>query len=1060
MSAEHSVVLWSSATPFAGCRDWNGLSGMEDPDGVFAKVANCIEQLRTASISAHEKELVSRQLFELVNTRQDARVAVGSHSQAVPLLVALLRSGSLPAKVNAAAILGVLCKEEDLRVKVLLGGCIPPLLALLRSNSFEPQTVAAEALNAVSQGGARDHVGSKIFSTEGVVLSLWEQLHPRYKLEKSVPGLLTGALRNLCSSTEGFWPATLKAGGVEILVGLLESGNAPAQGNAAALLASLMTSLEESSQHVLNAGAMGPLLKLLTNEDISVRAEAAGALRALSAHNDAARQAVRSAGGMSRLIGATVAPSKEFMQGKFAQALQENAMGAFANISGGMHAVIRALGESINSKQAEAETADAIGALAYALMVLDENDESVKAVDPIQIEQVLIKHLGQNKSQLIQERAVEGLASLYGNTHLASGLEHAEGKKMLVGLITMAHVEFQEDLMMSLMDICCGDRDLWQALRGREGVQLLISLLGLSTEQQQEYAAALLSILSQEIDESKWAITAAGGIPPLVQLLETGSAKAKEDSAIVLGNLCSHSEDIRACVETAEAVPALLWLLKNAGLNGQEIAARALTQLVRDSDASTISQLTALLTGDLPASKVHVLHVVSCLLTVATQEEISMEGAAANEALQTLIELLKTSKEESQEHSASVLAEIFTARPDLCESPAIVKGISPLIRLLSVENEQIAMQAARALAALFCSIEQNRKVAEEGKDAILPLISLAKSSIISVAEVATTALANLLLDAEVAEEAPADEIILPLTRVLQEGTLLGREHAAGALARLLRSRPVDDVMAESVHHCGTVLALVALLANTNLEDSSTSEALEALASLARTKRGGFSRPPWAVLAEVPFSMGPLVTCLAVGLPIVQEKAIEVLSRLCRDQPVVLGDLIADNPKCIAALADRIIHSSNLEVKIGGTALLICAAKEHRQVSMEALREAGTSAELIRSLVDMLGFKPAEDITDTTSIDLDDDLISDADEGEVSRRKGNDLEGTDGDTFLDHGPAQILGGTVALWLLCVIASHDSLSKVAVMEAGAIEVLTEKLAIFAPNAREVRLFFAVV
>ena len=110
-------------------------------------------------------------------------------------------------------------------------------------------------------------------------------------------------------------------------------------------------------------------------------------------------------------------------------------------------------------------------------------------------------------------------------------------------------------------------------------------------------------------DKSKWAITAAGGIPPLVQLLETGSAKAKEDSAVILGNLCSHSEDIRACVETAEAVPAL----KNAGTTGQEIASRALIQLVRSSDASTISQLTALLTGDLPKSKVHVVNLVgSC----------------------------------------------------------------------------------------------------------------------------------------------------------------------------------------------------------------------------------------------------------------------------------------------------------------------------------------------------------------------------------------------------------------------------------------------------------------
>jgi hypothetical protein len=1034
----------------AFARDWNGVAGMEDPDGVFARVAQYIEQLRSATSPVNEKEHALRQLYELADGRKDARSAVGSHSQAVPLLVALLRSGTLTAKVNAAAILGVLCKEGDLRIKVLLGGCIPPLLALLKSTSPDAQIVAAKALNAVSQGGARDHVGSKIFSTEHVVASLWEQLHPKHKLQKSVGGLLTGALRNLCTSTEGFWFATLKAGAVDILVGLLVNGSSETQGNAASLLASLMASVEETSKLVLGAKAMGPLLQLLTHKDVSVRAEAAGALRALSCHLEDAQESMRAAGAIVKLISATVAPSKEFMQGEFAQALQENSMGTLSNILGGMPAVVVRLAESIKSKQSEAEVADTTGALAYALMVLDGAEESVDSVNPAKIEQVLVKQLEPHTSQLVRECSVEALASLYGNACLAKGLEHAEAKRMLVGLVTMANVEPQEELMRSLRDLCSVKPDLWKALRGRDGVQLLISLLGLSSEQQQEYAAALLSILSQEIDESKWAITAAGGIPPLVQLLETGSAKAKEDSAIVLGNLCSHSEDIRACVETAEAVPALLWLLKNGGSKGQEIAARALTQLVLESDASTISQLSALLTGDLPESKVHVLHVVGCLLTVASQEDTSQEGSAANEALQTVVLLLESKNSESQEHAASVLAGIFASRQDLCESPAIMDAIFPLITLLNVGNEQIAMQAARALAALFCCIEKNRKAAEAGKHAILPLISLAKSSSIAVAEFAMTALANLLLDTEVAEEAPAEEIILPLTRVLREGTLLGKEHAAGALVRLLHSRPVDDVVAENVHQCGTVLALVALLANTDLEHSANSESLEALASLARAKRGGtLSRPPWAVLVEVPFSMGPLVNCLAVGMPFLQEKAIEVLSRLCRDQPVVLGDLIAGTSKCIAALADRIIHSSSLEVKVGGTALLICAAKEHRQVSMEALYEAGSTSDLIQSLVDMLGFKP---VVDTYLGNCENEG-----EGGSSTRKENAMEGDDVEGFSEHDPAAILGCTVALWLLCVISSHDRQSKVAVMEAGAIEVLTEKLAIFAPNARQVRFMF---
>eukprot|EP01018_Ginkgo_biloba_P019292 Gb_18151 [translate_table: standard] len=1041
-------VQTSQSASVARSRDWNGATAMEDPDGIWASVAQFIEQLHTNLCTSNEKELVTKQLFDLAKSRKDARTAIGSHSQAIPLLVALLRSGTNVAKVNVASTLGVLCKEEELRVKVLLGGCIPPLLALLRSGSAQAQKAAAKAIYAVSHGGVADHVGMKIFVTEGVVPSLWDQLHPKHKQEKVVDGLLTGALRNLHTNTEGFWRATLEAGGVDILVRLLSSGSAVAQSNASALLASLMLASEVSSTKVLNAGAVKPLLKLLGPEnEISVRAEAAGALQALSSKLSSAKKAMADAGAIPILISAVVAPSKEFMRGEPAQALQEHAMGALANISGGMSAVVLGLGESIETCRSDIQMADTIGALAYALMVFNEKSDITGSVNAVQIERLLVRQLKPLISQLVQERAVEALASLYSNAFLSTGLLHAEAKRMLVGLVTMANAEVQDDLICSLRSLCSANSNLWQSLRGREGIQLLISFLGLSTEQQQEYAVALLSILSVEVDDSKWAITAAGGIPPLVQLLETGSAKAKEEAAVVLGNLCSHSEDIRACVESAEAVPALLWLLKNAGPKGQEVAAKALRQLIRDADAATMNQLAALLLGDQPKSKVHVMNVLGCLLSVAAYEDLVQKGAAANRALQTVVQMLGSSNEETQEHAASVLADVFDVRKDLCESLGRMEIINPLIGLLNVGTEHIAMQSARALASLFFSIETNKHMAYIAKGAIMPLIELAKSSSIPAAEMAISALANLLLDVHIAGEAIAEDIIPPLTRVLRKGTEEGKEHAAGALARLLTHISVDDLLLESIHNCGTVLALLGFLASSNLEAVTTSDALEALASLARAKRGGSSSClPWVVLAEVPYSLEPLVNCLAVGLPPVQEKAIEVLSRLCRDQPIVLGDLVAGTSRCIDALADRVIQSSSLEVKVGGSALLICAAKEHRQSALDALKGSGFFVQLIHSLVHML--KHSTEMHDSAVDRIEEDRGCESQE----RLSGHAEEG---ESFTAHDPASILGGTVALWLLSIIASYDSESKVTIMEVGAIEVLTEKLANCSPNAQQVEL-----
>jgi hypothetical protein len=98
--------------------------------------------------------------------------------------------------------------------------------------------------------------------------------------------------------------------------------------------------------------------------------------------------------------------------------------------------------------------ADIIGALAYALMVFNENSFTVSSLDAVKIEGLLVRQLKSRSSQLVQERAIEALASLYGNAHLSIGLLHAEEKRMLVGLVTMASCEIQEELMHLLISMC------------------------------------------------------------------------------------------------------------------------------------------------------------------------------------------------------------------------------------------------------------------------------------------------------------------------------------------------------------------------------------------------------------------------------------------------------------------------------------------------------------------------------------------------------------------------------------------------------------------------------
>lgn len=1022
-------------------RELNEGSEFDDPDCAMATVAQFIEQLHANISSPHEKELVTARLLGLARSRKDARVTISSHSQAMPLFISVLRTGTTIAKVNVAATLSALCKEEDLRVRVLLGGCVPPLLSLLRSEATNARRAAAEAIFEVSSGSlSDDHVGTKIFVTEGVVPTLWDQLNPMINQDRVVEGFVTGALRNLCGDKDGYWKATLEAGGVEIIVGLLSCDNVSVLSNASSLLARLVLAFSDSIPKVIDAGVVKALLRLLGHgNDITVRASAADALESLSSKSTLAKEAVVEADGIPVLIGAVVAPSRECMQGEFGQALQEHAVHALANVCGGMSALILYLGELSQSSRLLSPVADIIGALAYSVMVFEEASATEEPFNVNHIEDILVLLLKPRDNKLVQERVLEAQASLYSNTHLSRWLNHADAKRLLIGLITMTSSDVQEYLIASLLSLCSDSVDLWEALRKREGVQLLISLLGLSSEQHQGYVVALLVILTDQIDDSKWAITAAGGIPPLVQLLETGIQTVREDAAHVLWKLCCHSEDIRACVESAGAVPALLWLLTGGSSKVQEASSKVLKKLICSADYATINQLLALLLGDSPSSKAHVIAVLGHVLTKASDDDLVQNGAPANKGLRSLVQVLNSSNEETQEHAASALADLFSTRQDICDGLAMDEIVHACMKLLTSKTQVVATQSARALGALLrlTKAKATNKMTSITEDEVKPLIDLAKSSCIGSAETAVAALANLLSDQQIAGEALAADVVSALVRVLGEGTSEGKRNASRSLHQLLNHFPVNDVLIGNDQCRVMVQALVDSLTAMEMEVVDSFDSLDLLAFLIRKKKNG--KPPCSALSEIPSSLGPLVRCLAVGLPLAQDRVIEILSRLCSDQPIILVDLLVGESKAIASIVDRIINSSSLVVRVGGVMVLICAAKEHKRQIMDALEESGFLKQLIYALIDMMKM---HSIAQTSEIEASRAHI-------VFRSRNVHLH--EGDEFEFPNSETVLGGTVAMWLLAMVSSFHNKNKLTVMEAGGVDVLSDKIANYTVNVQ---------
>lgn len=191
----------------------------------------------------------------------------------------------------------------------------------------------------------------------------------------------------------------------------------------------------------------------------------------------------------------------------------------------------------------------------------------------------------------------------------------------------------------------------------------------------------------------------------------------------------------------------------------------------------------------------------------------------------------------------------------------------------------------------------------------------------------------------------------------------------------------------------------------------------------------------AAFAEVPSSLESLVYCLAKGSPSQQDKAIEILSRLCGDQPVILGDMLIARSSSIGSLANRIMKSSSLEVRVGGTALFLCAAKEHKQQAMQALDLSGYLKPFIYTLVDMI-----KQNSGCSSLEI-----------EVRTPRGLFKRSAlqEGDDFDVLDPSTVLGATVALWLLSIVCSFHNKNRLMVMEAGGLEVLSDKLLSYTSN-----------
>ncbi|KAM1528900.1 hypothetical protein ACFX1Z_018171 [Malus domestica] len=111
---------------------------------------------------------------------------------------------------------------ETAQVEKLRRGSNQPFYQILVDVHADPNLLVAYGLhNGTTPFKKEDNNGGNKYVINHVV-SL--ELQKGIETGSLVDSLLTGALKNLSSSTKGFWTATFQAGGENILVKLLTTG--------------------------------------------------------------------------------------------------------------------------------------------------------------------------------------------------------------------------------------------------------------------------------------------------------------------------------------------------------------------------------------------------------------------------------------------------------------------------------------------------------------------------------------------------------------------------------------------------------------------------------------------------------------------------------------------------------------------------------------------------------------------------------------------------------------------------------------------------------------------
>ncbi|KAJ0392146.1 hypothetical protein P43SY_005421 [Pythium insidiosum] len=659
-------------------------------------------------------------------------------------LLAALRSGSDDDKANAAFALGNLAKRDPAsQAAIASAGAIPLLVALVASGSLESRAKAARAITALACGNDTNRNG--IISALLVLLltgSKESQANAAYAFARLCANDVSerslnqqaiasaGAIPLLVSlslhDADAWWALTALRGENEAnLFAIVASLVSTGPDNSAYAVVDRLAELAENPQThatIASAGAIPFLVSRLSTVrhegDIIAVCLAIG--RLVSTRDPGVKAAIMSTNVISLLVGVLPMIDAITKAGALNKPFwvltnleDDTNRTAFATAFVG---ILRNITETnrINTLKAIVHVAEIGLFKLWAEMTSPD-------VLPLLVENLVTLLI--NASDIGELIASRGLARLANSDENLNTIATSGAIPLLVSLLTKGDRGYlgKDDASARVLCRLAGCESHRLVIASAGAIPPLVALLTNGYQRAKVNAAEALRWLALSEDHRS-AIVSAGAIQPLVMLLENGDDLERESASHVLKNLML-SEANRPAILTAMLLP-IVTALTNGDDQGKVKAADVLQSLALSEDqrsaiasAGAIPPLVALLAnGDDEGKSCAARALGNLSLSEANRPAIASAGA-----IPPLIALLTNGDDEGKSSAARALGNLSLSEAN---RPAIASAgaIPPLIALLTNGDDQGKVKAADVLRSLAMSEGQRSAIVSAG--AIPPLVAL------------------------------------------------------------------------------------------------------------------------------------------------------------------------------------------------------------------------------------------------------------------------------------------------------------------------------------------------